>query len=159
MGSPGVEVGVEGGAVGWTGGATVTLLNAKPANIKLKDPNSGKTYTIILTGSRMVAVLSQLLYSSEFLPYMPALISRVQSGDYELLNIGLEELLFRDDVSYGMYFSVECQEEAPFNKPEEGAANLQKILPELRPGNDPASFLRFAKIGGFHLRPRLKIFL
>src|SRR5204863_9957889 len=52
----------------------VQRLNAQPVTIRTKDP-TGKTYTVLLTGDRMIDLLFSALYVTPFIPALPAMIA------------------------------------------------------------------------------------
>lgn len=114
---------------------TFAALKQKPAMVKVKDSVTKQSYNVAVDGNLLVSTLFQLLYSTEVITILPALLTTVQSGNYDLLAALLPDILFSDrDVALGMYFSVQCTEEIPFEKPADVAANANahNILPEVK---------------------------
>jgi pimeloyl-ACP methyl ester carboxylesterase len=77
--------------------------------------HSGEKKEALLNGDGLISTLFHSLYVTALLPSFPRLIYDVHAGNYDML-AGLTSLVLTqlDDLSYGMYFSVDCQEEAPF---------------------------------------------
>lgn len=96
-----------------------------------------------------VSLLSDALYDTDLIPLLPWLIADVYDGDYDLL---IDEFLLPADEAdfqrqrppdeepvdvgsrqdaQGMFYSVECYEEAPFASLEEAAAQAAALDPLL----------------------------
>ncbi len=77
--------------------------------------HSGEKKKALLNGDGLISTLFQGLYITSLLPSFPRLIYDVKDGNYDML-AGLTALTLSqlDDISYGMYFSVQCQDAAPF---------------------------------------------
>ena len=112
---------------------TVDALNADPVTDSITNPITDETYEFtIIDGDGFMEFLFQGLYSTELIPYLPAIIYQVASGDTEFLArvlggfFALEELF-----TPGMHFSVQCSDEVVFTTPEEVAASIAPY-PELR---------------------------
>ena len=69
----------------------------------------------LLNGDGLIGTLFQGLYVTALLPSFPRMIYDVRAGNTDML-AGLTSLVLSqlDEISYGMHFSVQCQEEAPF---------------------------------------------
>lgn len=104
--------------------ATVTRLNDQPAHITIPAGPHRKEREFLLTGGSLADVLFQLMYRTSAIPSLPRVLSETAQGNYK----GLIDLLYdtnlnnyymaqEDDngISEGMYYSVECHEEIPFN--------------------------------------------
>jgi pimeloyl-ACP methyl ester carboxylesterase len=104
----------------------VDRLNQSPATfpIRLK---SGEKVEMLLNGDGLMGVMFQSLYATSVIPLLPRLIYEVRDGNYALAGALQSSFLSQlDDVSYGMHFSVNCEEEAPFNAPEQLEATRQQ---------------------------------
>jgi pimeloyl-ACP methyl ester carboxylesterase len=79
---------------------------------------SNEPVTVLLDGSTLVETMFNLMYVSEIIPDIPSLIYQVKNGDYTYY--AMLTAFFDAQTVYiseGMYYSVECNEEAPFNDP------------------------------------------
>jgi pimeloyl-ACP methyl ester carboxylesterase len=102
--------------------ATVKKLNASPAKITLVQPDlgnigtPGKKLDAVMDGKGLLSLLFQVLYGSELLPSVPALIYQANAGDFGIIAQLQSQMLAQlKDISQGMYNSVECYEEIPFD--------------------------------------------
>jgi pimeloyl-ACP methyl ester carboxylesterase len=112
----------------------VQRLNAAPATIHTQDPTTGKTYTVLLTGDRMEDLLFNALYATPFIPFLPGMIALADLGDFRI-PAGIYGLLELTDamLQLGVYYSVECSEDAPFTTAQQVRAAAQALNPVLRP--------------------------
>jgi pimeloyl-ACP methyl ester carboxylesterase len=125
---------------------TVTALNEAPAVYESVDFETGESYENELSGDGFINALTQIMYSTESIPYIPLVIADVFNGDYstyDALNAGDLETIdgtlqrqdeeegFIDDDSEGYYNTVECVEEVPFNDLSDAAiAEYVAVLPQ-----------------------------
>jgi pimeloyl-ACP methyl ester carboxylesterase len=94
----------------------VDQLDAEPRTFKIQRPLTDQVYEMILNGDRLIWVFFQLFYMTPEIPLLPGIIYALQEGGIEGLSEPLVHRIFSDDHwSEGMYFSVECSEEAPFS--------------------------------------------
>lgn len=113
--------------------ASIARLNARPLTFQAQDPFTGRGYPVILNGSRLVSLLTLSLYQTDLLAEIPAAITEAQQGTTTLLQRFFDEVWFGEDaISRGMWFSVECGEDAPFVTSEDIAAAEQALTPPLR---------------------------
>jgi pimeloyl-ACP methyl ester carboxylesterase len=112
----------------------IDTLNAQPLTLQgVQDPFSGKSYTVVLNGWRLVELLFLSLYATDLLPKFPAAIFQAQRGDATLLTQFYNEVEFTEDaISRGMWYSVECNEDAPFATAQDVAAAQQTFAPAIR---------------------------
>jgi len=101
---------------------TAHKLNATPAKITLTQPDlgsigtTGKQLPALLDGDSLLAFFFQVMYGSELIPSVPALIYQAKDGDYAAIAQLQSQFLSQyKDISQGMYFSVECVEAVPFD--------------------------------------------
>jgi pimeloyl-ACP methyl ester carboxylesterase len=117
--------------------STSDALTRDRPNITLDDGTE-----LALTGQFFIEVLFRLLYSRQDLKYVPAIISQTFRGDYgvltEIASILTESQEQR--LSYGMYLSVLCADEAPFTSVEELARKSAAVAPVYRGFSDPTIF-------------------
>ncbi|MBN2804065.1 MAG: alpha/beta fold hydrolase [Deltaproteobacteria bacterium] len=82
-------------------------LDASPKILNLSD---GTPFD--LTGTIVMNVLFQIMYSAEDLIYMPMLVNEIYNEDYENVLSIIEQISMQGSgVSTGMYLSVNCAEE------------------------------------------------
>jgi pimeloyl-ACP methyl ester carboxylesterase len=113
--------------------------------------HSGEKKEALLNGDGLIGTLFQGLYVTALLPSFPRMIYDVRAGNYDML-AGLTSLVLSqlDDISYGMHFSVQCQEEVPFTNsgeldaflkqnPEYATLGQKDVLKACKVWNVPAS--------------------
>jgi pimeloyl-ACP methyl ester carboxylesterase len=112
---------------------TIAKLNAHPLTFQAQDPFTGRGYSVVLNGARFVSLLTLSLYQTDLLAEIPAAIAQAQQGTTTLLQRFFDEVWFGEDaISRGMWFSVECGEDAPFITSHDIAAAEQALTPPLR---------------------------
>ncbi len=95
--------------------ALVDALDAEPITVPVFYLFDRQNYDAALQGDDLIAVFFQALYSADIIPLLPQLIADVESGDYELLSALLSNFILNSEFSsVGMYYAVQCSEEAPF---------------------------------------------
>ncbi|WP_176832652.1 alpha/beta hydrolase [Geodermatophilus sp. DSM 45219] len=113
-------------ARGWPGLDTALVdaaarLDARPLDVDAVSPDTGEPVRLRMTGDDLVSVVFDALYDPSTIRYVPLLVDRLGAGDAAaaapVADAALEELSRR---SLGLYYSVQCAEEAPFTTP--GAA-------------------------------------
>ncbi|WP_052889835.1 alpha/beta hydrolase [Thermogemmatispora carboxidivorans] len=107
----------------------VDRLNAHP--VTFNDLQYGP---VLLTGDSFAQWVFTSLYVTSFIPDLPRAISEVDHGQYTLISETYGELLLANDVSYGMYYSVECGEDMRYTSPQELDKAVAVLHPELQPG-------------------------
>ena len=116
----------------------VARLNATPAVVTLRDPASGQSAPLPITGVLWSQVLFQFFYAGPLLPYLPDMIARVERGDTRFLEVLLPLLLARGaGLSYGMHFSVACSKDVTAAARDQALAADERILPEARAALEP----------------------
>ncbi len=111
----------------------VGRLNAAPVTIRTKDP-TGKTYTVLLTGDRMIDLLFAALYATPLIPALPVMIALADRGNFGIPAAIYGPLQLTDaSLNQGVYYSVECGEDAPFATAQQVIADAGALNPVLRP--------------------------
>ncbi|WP_433354283.1 alpha/beta fold hydrolase [Microtetraspora malaysiensis] len=90
--------------------------NAAPAAYQTTDPLTRKRIDVRLTGDDIATILGEAMRETEFLPLVPALVDALADGRKELLGPVVDaagDALTSHD--WGLYYAVQCQDEAPFN--------------------------------------------
>ncbi len=94
-------------------------LNAEPAALTVLNPATQAPLEVLVSGDELYGAVFRMLYSSDLLPLLPQGIAAAADGDYSaltkylLLNLVTETL-----ISRGVYFSVQCNEDAIFDAPD-----------------------------------------
>ena len=118
---------------------TVAKLNATPVTVQITDPNTNQKVDAKATGDKLISSMIILLYESDAYPLFPQFIYAINNGNYNILGPLLSIPLAEEkDISYGMYFSVECSEDWAFSTPADAKAAEKDALPELAKDNDIA---------------------
>lgn len=120
--------------------STVARMNRTPAIVTLKDPGSGQTLDVPISGDLFTSLLFNLFYSTSALPFVPDMITRTARNDTAWLATLLPLLLATDPddpMASGMQFSVVCSKS---QSPDILARALEAdkgILPEVRSAIEP----------------------
>ncbi len=117
----------------------VDQLNDSPANLELTDLDTGETYPAVLDGDGLISIFFQLLYITEFIPLLPRIMFDVRDGDWAFIERMLSVFVFDRTMSYGMYYSVLCAEDADFDASEYDLGGLPSQLFELE--KDSAQYI------------------
>lgn len=119
----------------------VDQLNANPVTEEATDPDDGKTYKVLLSGDSVIGTLFFALYQTSAIPLMPRAIADAAAGkDYSLLvRLAYLSTMQNKDISVGMLYTVRCNEEIPFDTPEQLAAS-DDAYPEQRGLFDAGSY-------------------
>lgn len=98
----------------------IDTLNAKPVMQEVNDPTDNKPYKVLLTGDAVLGGLIFSLYQTTIIPLMPRAIAAAANGsDYSLLaRLDYFSTKQTEDISFGMFYAVRCNEEYPFETPE-----------------------------------------
>jgi pimeloyl-ACP methyl ester carboxylesterase len=133
----------------------VQRLNATPAPIQTQDLTTGKTYTVLLTGDRMIDLLFSALYVTPLIPALPAMIALADRGNFRIPSLvyGLLELTLDASLNQGVYYSVECGEDAPFTTAQQVRADAGVLNPVIRPDLLVGQLGEWQVCQGWHVRP------
>jgi pimeloyl-ACP methyl ester carboxylesterase len=96
--------------------AAVEKYNQQPVRVELANPAGGEPLVLLADGDLVATGLFGGLNETRLIPYLPLAIEQIYSGNVAILGILASEL-FRgySGVSHGMWYSVDCHEEAPFD--------------------------------------------
>lgn len=108
---------------------TIEQLNAEPARLQLTDFDTGTRHEWVMTGTDFYELVFQSLYVTQLLGSLPALIYQTYYGSYELVALLAGVFVLDFTVDLGMYFSVQCVEEVPFQTADEQSAVDSTLSP------------------------------
>jgi pimeloyl-ACP methyl ester carboxylesterase len=109
----------------------VTDLNTRPITLQATS-QSGTALPVHFTGNDLVQWLRLSLYDPAFIPQLPAAIYQIRQHDYT----GLASISGNgsdETMSWGMFYSVECSEDAPFTTPQAIKTSMQGLPPQAQP--------------------------
>ena len=88
---------------------------------------SGEKKEVLLNGDGLIGALFQGLYLTPLIPTFPRMVFDARDGKYDLIGGLIAARLSQlDDISQGMYYSVRCQEEAPFADAKQIDADIKQ---------------------------------
>ncbi len=108
----------------------VERLDELPAIITTRLPGASQGYAMLLDGGRLVDFIFNGLYITDLLPALPGIIYEVAAEDYDTVAQLYLAVNHLEGISLGMYYAVQCHEEAPFTSLAEFQAALD-AYPEL----------------------------
>ncbi len=105
----------------------VDRLDAGPLILTTPDPISGAPVIQWVTGQSLLAGGFDALYDTELIPYLPLAIAQISAGNAAVVE-GFATALNgdADGSREGVWYSVMCHDEAPFNDPAVVAASAQR---------------------------------
>ncbi len=118
---------------------TAVLLDAQPGQTTVFNPFTRQTHEVVVTGDRLVDTVFDALYVEDFIPLLPELIYDAAEYEFDMFELVFGTIIGQIDFrSSGMYFSVNCADEAPFTTQAqvESASNSH---PQLAPYLEPDS--------------------
>lgn len=123
----------------------VAKLEITPVEIYLVDPEDNRLHKAIFDGESMVSSIFQILYVSNLIPAVPKMIYAANQGDFEVLARIISFFIFDRSMSYGMYFSTWCTEDADFDPESLDNSGIHPVIAEFD-GNSPKEFLDICNI-------------
>ncbi len=99
--------------------AALDKLKDKPVSVTANSLVTNDPYPVTMTQKRFLYALSEMLTSNSLIGYVPMVISQAANGNYLIsagMLITLNEL---PDVSWGLYYSVNCAEDVAFFTPDQ----------------------------------------
>jgi pimeloyl-ACP methyl ester carboxylesterase len=131
----------------------VQRLNAQPVPIRTTDP-LGKTHAVLLTGDRMIDLLFSALYVTPVIPALPAMIVLADRGNFRIPSLLYGPLELIDaSINQGVYYSVECSEDAPFTTAQQVRVDARVLDPVIRPDIQESQLGELQTCQGWHVRP------
>ena len=112
--------------------ALVTRLNAHPVSFRVTSTDTHKSYAALLNGDGLTNLLFQALYATSFIPSLPKMIDGLRRGETKLAASLYGQVEFDNSVSIGMYYTVQCSEDAPFTNRANIVAASKALPPVLR---------------------------
>jgi pimeloyl-ACP methyl ester carboxylesterase len=109
----------------------VAGLNTTPITFQAPS-QSGKPVTVHFTGNDLVLWLRNSLYNTQLIPQLPAVIFQVRQHDYTQL-ASIYGNLINNTMSWGLFYSVECGEDAPFTTRHALQTSVQGLPPQAQP--------------------------
>ncbi|MCC7361186.1 MAG: alpha/beta fold hydrolase [Anaerolineales bacterium] len=110
----------------------VARLDAAPLVLSAPDPATRETVVQWITGQDLLRGGFDALYDTELIPYLPLAVAQISAGNAAVVEGFATALNSGDDgAREGVWFSVMCHDEAPFNDPAVVAANAARY-PRLR---------------------------
>ncbi len=107
----------------------VERLNAHP--VTFNDVQYGP---VLLNGDGLVSWLFSSLYVTSFIPDLPRAIDQIDHGQYTIISQTYGLLILRNDISYGMYYSVECGEDMRYTSLQGLETAAHSLQTDLQPG-------------------------
>ena len=93
---------------------------------------TGNSVTVKFTGNDLVLWLRQSLYTTSLIPMLPAVIFHIRQHDYtQLAQIYGNSI--DNTSSIGLFYSIECGEDAAFTTQHDMETSLQGLPPQVRP--------------------------
>jgi pimeloyl-ACP methyl ester carboxylesterase len=123
----------------------LTTLDDKPAVYESEDPETGEKFEVEMTDDDLVDILFQAMYDTLAIPELPRVVYAATQGDFAPLaefqassgarraaRSKQEIELYYDDDAEGVFISVECREELPFNSLARATTLMKDIDEPLR---------------------------
>ena len=109
----------------------VAKLNLTPARYPAQHPRTGVVYDVVLTGDRLVETLVDALVQAFLIPVLPLAAASMQQGDFTLMSQATSLLTFDDSHSVGMFYSVNCADNASRTSLRRVSAARRNVRPEI----------------------------
>ncbi|MBP7688310.1 MAG: alpha/beta fold hydrolase [Thermoflexales bacterium] len=104
----------------------VDRLNTTPITMTIT-LHSGEQKEALMNGDGLVGLVFQSLYGVPIIPTLPRMIFDIRDGNYALAaGLQAEFLASMDNISNGMQYSVQCNEEVPFDTSADLDATLKQ---------------------------------
>lgn len=101
-------------------------LDKQPVKLDLTIPSANQQIDYYLTADGFAAGVFQFLYDPHAIRYLPSLIYGLRDGDLKQVTAAVNATAqISNALSFGMFFSVMCSEEAPFSTLDEMSAVAQ----------------------------------
>ncbi len=98
-------------------------LDAKPVAVSMLHPFTGQSVTLQITGGDLAGLLYTAIYDPTAITFVPFMIDQVSKGNRDIIvPMAREAVLILQGITWGMFYSVDCYDQGPFNPPEAIAA-------------------------------------
>lgn len=105
----------------------------EPVTMKVQDPNTQRVYNnAVINGFTFAQTFWNMFYVTSLIPDIPKLMEQVMQGNNDAFARIYGALALDQSVNFGMYNSVECNENATRSSRAQIEANVQKIDPSVR---------------------------
>jgi pimeloyl-ACP methyl ester carboxylesterase len=111
--------------------ALVDRLDRDPLTLEVEDPDTGDRIEVPLTGTALLDLLFQVLYTGGGHAFVPRIIADVDAGDLTAFEFYVPLIAFDRSFSEGMYYSVLCTEDADFTSAD---VDLDGVRPAIADG-------------------------
>ena len=105
-------------------------MNLTPARYDAQHPRTGVVYNVVLTAP-LVRTLVDALVQAYLIPVVPLVAASIQNGDFTLMSQATSLLTFDDSHSSGMFYSVNCADEASRTSTRQVSAARRNVRPEI----------------------------
>lgn len=113
--------------------AVVKQLTDQPLHAMIHNTADNKDYEIVATGNDIGPLIAQVLYIPQSGAIVPQLLAQLKERKTTLLVKIVEAFIIPGpDIAIGLYESVYCTEETPFNDEATTRASVATIMPELQ---------------------------
>jgi pimeloyl-ACP methyl ester carboxylesterase len=124
----------------------VDQLNDSPARVSITDPETNTVYRqAAIDGDTFLTGIFQLIYVADLIPLMPRMIYDARDGNFDGFARIMAILVFDRSMSYGMYYSVVCAEDANFTPADHDLKGVRPIIAEIEQ-RTPQALLDLCKI-------------
>lgn len=104
----------------------VDRLNTAPVTMTIT-LHSGEQKEALMNGDGLIGLVFQSLYGTTIIPSIPRMIFDIRDGNYTMAaGLQAEFLASMDNISNGMQYSVQCNEEVPFDNSADLDATLKQ---------------------------------
>jgi pimeloyl-ACP methyl ester carboxylesterase len=102
----------------------------------------------------MIDLLFNALYVTPVIPALPAMIALADRGNFRIPSILYGPLELIDaSVNLGVYYSVQCSEDAPFTTAQQVRVDAHVLDPVIRPDIQEGQLGELQTCQGWHVRP------
>jgi pimeloyl-ACP methyl ester carboxylesterase len=125
--------------------ALVERLDEEPIVTEVVDSETGARAEAELTGTALLDVMFQLMYSAGNYAFAPKIIADLEDGDATAIEFVLPLIAFDRTFSEGMYYTVICAEDADFAPSD---VNLDGVRPQFADGaiDEASAFLEYCEL-------------
>lgn len=111
--------------------ALVDRLDRDPLTVALEEPDTGDRVDAQFSGTTLLDLLFQILYTGGGYAFVPRIIADIEAGDLTAIELYVPLIAFDRSFSEGMYYSVLCAEDADFTSAD---VDLDGVRPAIADG-------------------------